>query len=225
MINYFFWPYTPPKSPTTPAVDKTFEATQNVYAPSKTAPPEESIVQEDGVALDLPEGSGRHKVSDTINFPAYPSTFAEYSPWKTQAYRLVSVSYTDPDSAFEWIRQVDVVTKIEELQDSHVPGHRFGELDLKIYSGLMRTIHGPLLRKIKVLEDKFMNRESKLIKGRQVLFLIRESFKLEKEELALVEFNQLQSLYLRGDNLEVFIEKWDTHLEKLVILMMQKNFI
>ena len=41
-----------------------------------------------------------------------------------------------------------------------------------------------------------MNRESKLIKGRQVLFLIRESFKLEKEELALVEFNPVSYTHL-----------------------------
>ena len=51
-----------------------------------------------------------------------------------------------------------------------------------------------------------------MLNGRQIGWLIYEHFRLSEVEGSLLEFEDLMSVELKGDNLVAFENDWDMHL-------------
>ena len=75
----------------------------------------------------------------------------------------------------EFINEVDNAKAVED-----VPFERlFETLEFKIRSGLYQILSGEFLRKIQIKQDE-LSKQGQVLSGRQVLFYIKERFKLAK---------------------------------------------
>ena len=82
-----------------------------------------------------------------------------------------------PHKAFTWIWEVDKATSIEDLVDSG----DFETLDAKLAAALGKILHGELGRQINVLEEKVAATPGVMLKGRQLLFVLNDHFKVTSE--------------------------------------------
>ena len=54
-----------------------------------------------------------------------------------------------------------------------------------------------------------MMHANKMLKGRQLGYLIFRQFKRDNVEVGMTEFRDLQNIRLKGDNLSAFVNEWD----------------
>ena len=93
---------------------------------------------------------------------------------------------------------------LEDLNDSG----RFATLDSKVSASLGRNLNGDLGRKINLLEEKAAL-AGKMLKGRQTLWLIYESYRINDTEGAILEFKDLLTIKVKNENPRQFINDWE----------------
>ena len=74
----------------------------------------------------------------------------------------------------------------------------FPQLDAKLAAELDNILFGEFRKQVQVKETA-LSHECKMIKGRQVAWMIYKHFKRSEEDGAMLEWDELLSVDLRGD--------------------------
>ena len=98
--------------------------------------------------------------------------------------------------AFAWVSEVENATKFEELEDSGTESWQI-QLDTKISAEIDKILSGEFRKQVQIQETALSN-SGKMIKGRQVLWLIYRHFKLSDEDGAMLEWDELVNVHLKG---------------------------
>ena len=109
----------------------------------------------------------------------------------------------DPDAAFRWAREVENKSH-EELHNSSV----FTTLDSKLASALSAQITGELQRKLQLFKEQAAVRDMR-IKGRQILYLVLEHYRVAPADSTVQDFQDLLHCKLYHNKLEQFIINWE----------------
>ena len=83
-----------------------------------------------------------------------------------------------------------------ELQDSG----RFPSLDTKLSAGLSKVLAGDISRQVRVAKEA-LGAKGMLMKGRQVLWLVYQHYKITAEEGAVLDFQDLLAVSLIGSDM------------------------
>ena len=112
-----------------------------------------------------------------------------------------------------WIKEVEMVESVDDLKSScSVRGIRtpdFEVLDAKIASALNRIIHNTRFKKKVSLEEQKAQKEDRLLRGRQIAYLIYEYFRVTGANDSVENYADLFTISLRNDDIQEFDSKWD----------------
>jgi hypothetical protein len=89
-------------------------------------------------------------------------------------------------------------------------GH-FSSLDAKLAASLGRLVHGDLSRELNIIREECANKGT-FVKGRQILKIIFNHFKVSEAEGQVLNFQDLLNVSLQGDKLRAFMATWDSVL-------------
>jgi hypothetical protein len=110
-----------------------------------------------------------------------------------------------PEEGFDWIIELQREgVSFDAMADSS----RFPTLDAKLATALTKILKGDLERRISLLKEEAIARGTPL-RGRQILYLIFEQFKLNEHVKSSVDFQHLLAVSLNKDDLRRFITTWD----------------
>lgn len=111
-----------------------------------------------------------------------------------------------PDACFIWIGKCQRATTIEESEDSE----EFATWDAKLAVGATEICKGEFLRRLQVHEEKAsLMVPERMVKGRQIFWLILQRFWKGDTDSAIQEFADLTRVELKGDNLVAFLNDWE----------------
>ena len=151
--------------------------------------------------------TGRYKEADKIAIPALPDAVRYRSSRVAVREELMGASGR-PELAFEWIRQLDnPQTSYDALGDSGL----FMALDMKLAAALSAKASGEIGRKL-LLRKEAEYKEGRLVKGRQMLYLIHDYYKVNEEAGSMYELQDLMHVQIKGENSEGFLNTWDSVL-------------
>ena len=87
-----------------------------------------------------------------------------------------------PTEAVLWIKEVEMVDSLDDLQSSRsitgTHGPNFGVLDARMASALNRIIQNTRFMKKVSLEEQKAQKEDRFFRGRQIAYLIYEYFQV-----------------------------------------------
>ena len=110
-----------------------------------------------------------------------------------------------------WIKEIEEVTDIHSLATTTTKsGHNFESLDMKIATGLWKTLRGDFEKKLQI-EERILQQSipHAMLTGRQVAFRIFEHFKLPAARTAVLNINHLFALKMQKDDLRLYDLQWD----------------
>jgi len=168
-------------------------------ASSSTAPAQADPEETHGAANSTIRG----KEADTIVFDSL-TPVAKHRGWRLAFKKKVAGSSRFPQKAFIWISQIEKAKSIEELENDE----DFETLNAKIAAGLSSIIHGELERQINIIEEQ-MALIGKMMNGRQIAWMIYKHYKVSEIEGALLSFEDLLHVSLKGDNVRAFVNEWE----------------
>ena len=87
----------------------------------------------------------------------------------------------------------------------------FEELDARHSNALDVIIQGEFEKKVQVQEAEY-SKEGLMLNGRQITLMFYEYFKVSKTDGAMLDWDELLSVELKGDNLQQFLSDWETIL-------------
>ena len=125
-----------------------------------------------------------------------------------------------PDSAFAWMLDVaaeDVTyEKLATSEMVNLPGFHldFGTLDAKLGSALTKVASASFVNTMQAKKHAAMKEKKRLL-GRQIMFLIDAHFKMTEADGAVYDIEHLLSVVMTNDNLQAFLNTWDTFLSGL----------
>jgi hypothetical protein len=159
------------------------------------------------------------KEADKVIVPAYPNALTLYT-WKTSLMRAVVVAAdkADYDGVIKWICQSWQVDKVSDLDS---PGAaEYVMLDFKLAEGMdkMLTNGGEKSKRLKQKVDLQMEaatREGKILKGRQIVWMVCESFKTHDRSDLLFTFDHLAQVEVRNHDLHDFMIQWNHVLDNM----------
>ena len=151
------------------------------------------------------------KEADVIKFPMIP-TAAQFKAWKTEVRSIVASASKDPSGAFAWILEVE--SDSATYESLAIPSPQFETLDAKVSAGLAQVCKGELGRRV-TLKTEEEAKVKRLIKGRQILWMIYEEYRLNQEAGALHDITDLMKLQLKKEHtkvehLDTFMLNWRT---------------
>ena len=158
------------------------------------------------------ENKNRQKEADSIKLLSLPEP-AQFRAWRYSARSNVVAASNNPEAAFKWIKEVEATgAKVEDFQNSG----KFVTLDTKLASSLNAIARGELGRKLTLLSER-EDREGRLAKGRQLLRVVYDHFKIDEFAGVLYELTDLMAVKIRNDNpspkqLEWFMTTWESTL-------------
>ena len=106
-----------------------------------------------------------------------------------------------------------MVDSLDELKSSRsVFGKYFPDfemLDEKIASALNKIIQNSQFKKKVSLEEQKAQIEVRFLRGRQIAFMIFDSFRVDGGHDSVLDIVDLFTISLRGDNVQEFDTRWD----------------
>ena len=75
-------------------------------------------------------------------------------------------------------------------------------------------VHGALARRINIIEERLLL-QGKMLKGRQMAWIVNNYYKLNEQDGALLEFSDILAVELRDNNLEAFLHSWEVTINSL----------
>ena len=90
-----------------------------------------------------------------------------------------------------------------------LPVQTFELLDARIASALNKIIHNTLFRKKVSLEEQKAPKEDRFLRGRQIVHLIYEYFRVTGANDSVKNYADLFTVLLRNDDIQDFDSKWD----------------
>ena len=116
---------------------------------------------------------------------------------------------------------MEMVYSLEELKSSHsIDGNNFPNfemLDGRIASALNKIIQNFQFKKKVSFEEQKAQKEDRFLRGRQIAFMIYDYFRVIGAHNTVLDFVDLFSVTLHGDNIQEFDTRWDE-----VLLSMSK---
>ena len=129
-----------------------------------------------------------------------------FRSWKLAFKKAVAATSSwRSDDAFGWISQVEKVATMDELSSSG----DFTELDTLLAVEWDKILTGEFKKTVQIHEIR-LAQEDKMIKGRQITWLVFDHFRLSDIDGALLNWSELVHVSLKGDNLKQFLNDWDT---------------
>ena len=112
-----------------------------------------------------------------------------------------------PDKGYAWISKVEDIEDPEHLQVSE--GKQL--LDAKVAAGLSKILHGDLAKQIQLLEEK-AEAEKRLLKGRQIAWYIKDYFRINADQGAVLDFSDLIAVRMQGSDIKRYLHDWESVL-------------
>jgi hypothetical protein len=113
----------------------------------------------------------------------------------------------EPEERYAWISRVETIDDPEELQESE--GRQL--LDAKVAAGFAKILHGELAKQIQLLEEKAESGK-KLLKGRQISWYIKDHFRINADQGAVLDFSDLISVKMQSQYIKRFLHDWESVL-------------
>ena len=159
------------------------------------------------------EVAPKGKEADSIKIPQLP-TAAQFKSWKNAVRSAVSSASRSPAEAFKWVMAVESIDMTYERL-SECP-KQFETLDAKLSSALTQICKGELGRKI-TLKTESEAKAMKLIRGRQILWIVYEDYRVNEEAGSLNDITDLMKVTIKRDQTKVeqlsrFLMNWETVL-------------
>ena len=121
----------------------------------------------------------------------------------------VSSGTVNPELALKWIGAVTVDNSIDDFADSGP----FPTWDAKIAAAFAKIITGDLARRVQLLEEKMFREHQRILKGRQIWWLILQDFKVSGIDEQVIDQADLHAITLHNDNLAKFMHDWEYVLQ------------
>jgi predicted nucleic acid-binding Zn-ribbon protein len=159
------------------------------------------------------DDSSKSKEADSIKIPQLP-TAAQFKAWKNSVRSAISSASKIPAEAFQWVLEAeDAEATYEKLHDCP---KKFDTLDAKLAAALTNICKGELSRKV-ILKTEEEAKAKRLIRGRQILWLVYEDYRINEEAGSLTDLSDLMKVVLRKDQSKTehlfrFMMNWDSVL-------------
>ena len=101
--------------------------------------------------------------------------------WSLSFWKAVAATSSRPDAAFIWICAVLAAKSIDDLSSSG----EFPELDALLSTEWDKLLSGEFRKSVQVIEYKLLQ-EQKMIKGRQITWLVFDHFRLSDVDGAML---------------------------------------
>ena len=115
--------------------------------------------------------------------------------------------------AMHWIKEVEMVDSVDDLMYSSLKGGiqmpNFEVLGAKIASALNRIIRDTQFRRKVSPEEQKAQTEDRLLRGRQIAYLINEYFRVTGANDSVENYADLFTIVLRNDDFQEFDSKFD----------------
>ena len=94
--------------------------------------------------------------------------------------------------------------EFDELENSM----GFDSLDMKLAASLSKVLNGDLQHRVNIMKET-RAKQGRLVKGRQILYLINQHFRVSVEEGCLYDLRDLLAVKLRNGDLKKFVHNWE----------------
>ena len=141
-----------------------------------------------------------------VDIKGWPSINA-LRTWRLAFKKAVASVSRRSKLAFKWITAVESAKSLEKL--AYIGD--FEELDAKLSKALDDIISGEFQKKVQVKETEY-SKEGFMRTGRQITWMLYEYFKVSETDGAMLDWDELLSVELRGDNLQQFLSDLETTL-------------
>ncbi len=157
-------------------------------------------------------GGSKHKEADKIELCPLPSA-SGFANWMIQSSRRVANATHRSDDALPWVLAVQKPgATFESLADSGA----FSTLDGKLFIALEEKIKPPLSHKVQLIQRELSGRDL-LMKGRQLLWMICQHFKVSSTDARMNDYRLFHALAMRNNSLALFVHEWDQCLMKMQV--------
>ena len=151
-------------------------------------------------------GTQGKQVDEKIDIGGWPA-ITGFRQWRMRFKKSVASASRRPKLAFAWITEVENAITMEELADSG----DFEELDAKLSRELDKIIQGDFKKRVQVKETEY-SKKGEMLTGRQITWMLYENFRLYDTDGALLEWDAIMNVDLKGDNLVQFVSDWESVL-------------
>jgi len=149
-------------------------------------------------------GFSGKQVSERILLGGWPQ-IKGFRSWKIAFMKSVATASKRPDKAYEWILLVE---KAKSFDDLYTSGD-FAELDALLSVEWDKIITGEFKKKIQIKEIEYA-KVGKMVKGRQITWMVYQYFKTTDIDGAMLEWDELIHIEMQGDNVQGFLNAWDS---------------
>ena len=161
------------------------------------------------------------KVDKPLSVPPFPC-ITQLPQWETALMRnLIAASSHADNIEIAWLAEAKAKT-FEELGDSSGAlwtAARFHHLDSNMATAIIRTLSKETQLRTRVQrEENKLVKLNRIIKGRQVVWMIYDWFKTKPHMQSHHSYNDLHSLTWKGDStqqMEDFMTQWDWLVSKM----------
>ena len=161
---------------------------------------------DDRAAGDRPRRQ-KYKEADKVVIGKFPDA-VNFRRWREQIVDEVTAASGRPDEAFAWILEVEQKgTTYESLADSG----EFLTLDTKLQAALTGQATGEIGKQLSLRKDQ-ERKVRRMVKGRQMLWLVSEFYKTNEEAGTLHDIQDLFAVTLHGTDVEGFLTAWESVL-------------
>ena len=112
-----------------------------------------------------------------------------------------------------WIKEVEMVDSVDDLRSSSsirgISMPNFDVFDARIASALNKIIHNSHFKRRVSLEEQKAQKQDRLVRGRQIAYLIYEYFRVTGANESVENYADLFTISLRNDDIQEFDSKWD----------------
>ena len=141
-------------------------------------------------------------MDEKIDIKQWPS-ITGFRNLKLSFKKQVAAASRFSQEAVAWITAVEKADSFEALEESGA----FPQLDAKLSADMDSILCGEFRKQVQV-EETALSLKGKMIKGRQVAWMTYKHFKLSEVDGAMLEWEELLHVELRGDNLQRFENDW-----------------
>ena len=124
-------------------------------------------------------------MNDNTSIGGWPS-IKGFRAWKLSFRKSVASASSRPDAAFAWICFIDSAKSVDDLSNSE----DFPELDALLGTEWDKIIAGEFKKTVQVKEYDLM-KEYKMIKGRQVTWMVFDYFRLSDVDGAMLNWDEI----------------------------------
>ena len=154
----------------------------------------------------------------------FPTT--TFACWKIRFKTEVCTCSQFPAEAMQWIKEVELVVSVDDLKSSRsvrgTHGPNFELLDARIASALNKIIQNTLFKTKVSLEEMKAQKENRFHRGRQIVYLIYEYFRVTGANDSVENYADLFTVALRNDDIQEFVPH-DDILEGLYKLRIRES--